>query len=337
MSTPRRERVATQALGLVFLLVLAALGWLTVAIYDKAFSSAVPVYLRTDRVGNQLQENSDVKVRGVVVGSVRNIRVVGDGTEVELAIDPDKLGGLPRDVSARLLPKSVFGQRFVNLVIPADPGGEVLAEGDVIVQDSSAVAIELEQVLNDLLPLLQAVQPQKLAASLGSAAQALDGRGEQLGGTLVELDRYLKALNPYLPELQRDIAKFADLMDTYNEAGPDIIDALADMATTTKTIADQRQDVRELLLTVTAASGELDGFLRPNKETLVALAAESRPILRLLAKHSARFPCLFGAVNDLKPLVAKALGAGTNQPGLHVDLDVKAPTSSGGSGVGSRC
>ncbi|MGH3434758.1 MAG: MCE family protein [Thermocrispum sp.] len=332
----RRERAGTQALGLVFLLLLAALGWLTVAIYNKTFSAAVPVYLRTDRVGNQLQANSDVKVRGVLVGSVREVRVLGAGAQVELAIEPEKLDQLPRNVSARLLPKSVFGQRFVNLVIPEQPDG-TLAEGDVIVQDSSAVAIELEKVLNDLMPLLQAVQPQKLAASLGSAAQALDGRGEQLGGTLVELDRYLTALNPYLPKLQRDIAKFADLADTYNEAGPDIIDALADTATTTNTIAERQQDVREFLLTVTAAADDLDGFLRPNKQTLVALAAEARPILRLLAEHSGSFPCLFAAVNDLKPLVAKALGAGSNEPGLHLELKVKERSGGAAAGVGARC
>jgi len=336
MSAPSKaERTSTQALGLVFLLVLAALGWLTVAIYDKAFSNAVPVLLRTDRVGNQLPVNSDVKVRGVVVGSVREVRVVAGGAEVELAIEPEKLEQLPRNVSARLLPKSVFGQRFVNLVIPEVPDG-TLAQGDVIVQDASAVAIELEKVLNDLMPLLQAVQPQKLAASLGSTAQALDGRGEQLGGTLVELNRYLQRLNPHLPQLQKDIATFADVLDAYDQAGPDIIDALSDTATTTKTIAEQQQDLRELLVTVAAAADDLHGFLRPNSDTLVQLNANSRPILRLLAQHSGRFPCLFHAVNQLKPLVAKALGAGTREPGLHVELSVKKP-SGGSPGVGSKC
>lgn len=336
MNRPSKAtRTGTQALGLVFLLVLGLLGWLTVAIYDKAFSNAVPVLLRTDRVGNQLPANSDVKVRGVVVGSVREVRVVAGGAEVELAIEPEKLELLPRNVSARLLPKSVFGQRFVNLVIPQNPLG-TLAQGDVIVQDASAVAIELEKVLNDLLPLLQAVQPQKLAASLGATAQALDGRGEQLGGTLVQLNSYLERLNPHLPQLQKDIATFADVLDAYDQAGPDIIDALADMATTTNTIAEQRQNVRELLVTVAAAAEDLNGFLRPNSETLVQLTANSRPILRLFAQHSGRFPCLFRAVNRLKPLVSKALGAGTNEPGLHVELGVKRPDG-GPSGVSPVC
>ena len=55
----------------------------------------------------------------------------------------------------------------------------------MIAQDRSATAVEVERVLDDLLPLLQAVQPQKLATTLGALSQALQGRGEQLGQTLV--------------------------------------------------------------------------------------------------------------------------------------------------------
>ncbi|MGH3517222.1 MAG: MCE family protein [Haloechinothrix sp.] len=332
------SRISTQALGVAFLLVLAALGWLTVAIYDKAFSTAVPVTLYADRAGNQLGVNADVKVRGVLVGSVREVTVVDGGVEVELAMQPDKLDALPRNVSARLLPKSVFGQRYVNLVMPGRPDPRALAEGDVITQDRSGVAIELETLLNDLMPLLQAVQPQKLAASLGAVAQALDGQGEQLGGTLVSLNSYLEELNPHLPRLQEDIAKFADVLATYNAAGPDIIDAFSDLSTTTKTIAERRRDVRALLVTVAAASDEVDGFLRPNKENLIKLSDNSRPILELLAQHSARFPCLFESITDLKPLVEKALGAGTNEPGLHVELNVKRSKGNGAAtGAGSKC
>jgi len=47
--------------------------WLTVLQYQHAFQTVAHVTLRTDTVGNQLQEASDVKVRGVIVGEVRAI------------------------------------------------------------------------------------------------------------------------------------------------------------------------------------------------------------------------------------------------------------------------
>ena len=49
----------------------------------------------------------------------------------------------------------------------------MLHDGSVINQDHSSAAIELERVLDDTLPLLQAIQPDKLAATLGALATAL--------------------------------------------------------------------------------------------------------------------------------------------------------------------
>ena len=44
--------------------------------------------LKTDTAGNQLQEASDVKVRGVIVGDVRKVDASTNGATIELAIDP---------------------------------------------------------------------------------------------------------------------------------------------------------------------------------------------------------------------------------------------------------
>ena len=83
-----------------------------------------------------------------------------------------------------MLPKTLFGERYVDLEAPAAPVDGDLHDGALIDQDRSSAAIELERVLDDLLPLLQAIQPDKLAATLGALATALQGRGEQLGNDL---------------------------------------------------------------------------------------------------------------------------------------------------------
>ena len=104
---------------------------------------------------------------------------------------------IPANVSARLLPKTLFGERYVDLVTP--PTGAVgrhIAEGDTIGQDRTTVAIELEKVFEDLLPLLRTVQPEKLAMTLNALASALEGRGTRLGENLVLVDSYFKADQP---------------------------------------------------------------------------------------------------------------------------------------------
>ncbi|WP_158893013.1 MCE family protein [Amycolatopsis anabasis] len=321
----RGARFGTQLAGVAFLVILALLVWFTVAIYDKRFTPTAMVTLKTDRVGNQLEPSSEVKVRGVPFGEVRAVRSSGDGAEIDLAMDPARIGELPSNVSARLLPKTAFGQRYVNLVLPDQPDTRKLAAGDVIPQDRSRNAIELERVLGDLLPLLRAVQPQKLNSSLGAIAQALDTRGKPLGDSIVKLNDLLAQTNPLMPQFKADITGLADVSDVYAAAAPDILRALADLAVPAKTVVDQKENLQALFSSVTTASGDLNDFLRKNKDSIIGLSESSRPTLELLSRYSPEFPCLFDAVNRMKPLMEKALGKGTGEPGLHLELSVQQP------------
>src|SRR5690606_25614325 len=149
------------------------------------------VLLKADRVGNQLKERSDVKVRGLIVGEVEKITSDGTSATVELSLDPDKIDQIPDNVTARLLPKTLFGERYVSLVIPENPSPTHLKKGSVIPQDRTEASREIDRVLDGLLPLLQAVKPDQLATTLGALSQALAGRGDQLGQTLVDMQQYV--------------------------------------------------------------------------------------------------------------------------------------------------
>ncbi len=316
--------IRQRLLGVVFLTVIALFLALTVAFYNNAFTKVVTVTLKTDHVGNQLLTASDVKVRGLVVGEVRAIRSTGDGAELELALQPDKVDLIPEDVSARLLPKTLFGERYVNLVLPEDKSGDHLTDGSVIEQDRSSSAIELEQVLSDLMPVLQAVQPEKLATTLTAVSQALDNRGEPLGRTLVQLDSYLGELNPQLPALKAGISRLADVSDVYADAAPDLVQALTDATTTSRTIVEQRDNLLAMYGTLTTTSRDLTSFLAVNKNNIIQLAGTSRPTLELLAKYAPEYPCLLKGLTEFAPVINEAFGAGTNEPGLHITMEITA-------------
>ena len=71
-------------------------------------------------------DNAEVKLRGVVIGEVRDIEAAGDGARLTLAIEPGRLGQIPADVTAQMLPTTLFGERFVALVPPAVPSARTL-------------------------------------------------------------------------------------------------------------------------------------------------------------------------------------------------------------------
>jgi phospholipid/cholesterol/gamma-HCH transport system substrate-binding protein len=308
------RRLRFQLLGLVFLVVAALFFWTTIAVYDKDFTPVASVRLDTDHVGNQMRAGADVKIRGVVVGEVRSIAVEGDHAALDLALQPSQLGVIPANVSARLLPKTLFGERYVALQIPAQPSPAHLAAGDVIGQDRSSSAVELEKVLGDLMPLLQAVQPQKLSSTLNAVSTALSGRGKQLGQTLDQLSDYFGRLDPSLPDIKADITGLANVSDIYDKAAPDFLHALADLTTTSKTLVDKEQGLADLYSTVSAASVDLTNFLSVNENNIIGLTTQVQPTLDVLAKYAPEYPCLLQQLAASVPEAELAFGKGTAHP-----------------------
>src|SRR5438128_11791301 len=146
-----RESFRTVALrrlfGIAYIGVLIGLISLSIAVYDKAFTPTVNVKLNTDHTGNQLLLKSDVKERGIIVGSVKKVHSVGDGAVITLALDPGRVKDIPSNVVAQILPKTIFGEQYISLVYPDSPSPTTIKKGDVIEQDRSGKALETEKVL----------------------------------------------------------------------------------------------------------------------------------------------------------------------------------------------
>lgn len=323
MSSVRGESIARRRLaGVVFLVVLALLAWLSVALYQKKFTSAAMVTLYTSNVGAEMHPGAQVMVRGVQVGEVRQVSANGTGARLLLAIQPADLSRLPANVTAVMLPTTLFGERYVDFMLPVRPAARTLANGSVIRQNQSHDALELELVLNNLLPTLTAVQPDKLSLTLTAIAQGLSGRGKNLGQTLVTLNAYLRDMTPLLPALDDDIRLLAGLTRTYTQASPAILAALNDFGVTGQTIAAQRADFAALLANLTTASDDLRAFLDANSGNMIRLSADSLPSLRILASYAPEFPCTLRSLAAFVPAVNKVFGAGTRHPGLHVRVVV---------------
>jgi phospholipid/cholesterol/gamma-HCH transport system substrate-binding protein len=305
-------------LGIVFVVVLTAALTASVLQYRKAFTPTAWVTLHADRAGLQLGDGADVKVRGVLVGDVRSVRSDGTGATIRLALDPARIAWIPADVTARLLPKTLFGERYVELVPPAASTAGPIRDGAVITQDRSRTAVELERVLDEALPLLQAVRPDQLAATLGALATALEGRGEQLGANLTRLDAYLRKLNPAMPAIAEDIRTLAVVLDSYDAALPDLLALLRDVTVTARTVTDQRTQLAAFLAETTDTAEVTRGFLDRHGDQLIRLGSVSRPLLELLAAYAPEYPCLTSGLVALQPRVEEVFAGGR----MHITLEV---------------
>jgi phospholipid/cholesterol/gamma-HCH transport system substrate-binding protein len=291
-------------LGVVFLALLVAGVWFTYAIFNKTFTDYEEVKLQTSKIGLQLPARADVKIRGVIVGEVLEFDSNAEGAELTLGIFPSQIDTIPENVTGSIVPKTLFGEKYVSLEVPEDPSAEHLKANDVITR--TVISTEVEQVLSDLYPLLRTVQPAELNMTLNALSTALEGRGEQLGENLETVDSYLKRLNPQIPALIEDLRLTAEVSGTYADVLPEIAQILDDTITTTGTLESKEEQLQALFTDVASFSDTARTFLAQNGDNLVRLGEVSAAQLRVLSRYSTEFPCLTQALVNVGKLEAEA-------------------------------
>jgi phospholipid/cholesterol/gamma-HCH transport system substrate-binding protein len=329
--------------GTIFIALVAALVTLSILIYNKAFTTTVDVTLDSDHIGNQLLVDSDVKERGIIVGSVKSVTSHGTGAIVKLELDPTRVSMIPNNVRARILPKTLFGEQYVALSTPTEVDhAPAIAAGDTIGQDRSKGALEAQTVISDLYPLLTAVQPAQLNATLTALAQALHGRGEELGRTLVNFDHYLRVMNPHTTRMVSDLEKLGQVALEYNSVAPDIFATLNNLQTSAHTVIQREAGFHSLLVDGSDTANVLNSFLSENEQRLITINDQTNQIYPLLNQYSPEFSCLFEGVNTLYKGVTKAIY--NNQIHLSVTADQQnlGPYSAGQEpryirGLGPQC
>ncbi len=291
-------------LGVVFLALLLLGVWFTYAIFNKTFTEYETVKLQTSKIGLQLPARADVKIRGVIVGEVLEFDSNSEGAELTLGIYPSQIDTIPENVTGSIVPKTLFGEKYVSLEVPEAPSPEHLKADDVI--SRTVISTEVEQVLSDLYPLLRTVQPADLNMTLNALSTALEGRGEQLGENLETVDSYLKRLNPQIPALVEDLRLTAQVSGTYADVLPEVAQILDDSITTTGTLEAKEQQLQALFTDVSSFSDTARTFLAQNGDNLVRLGEVSAAQLRVLSRYSTEFPCLLKGIVKAGDLQAEA-------------------------------
>lgn len=287
-------RINHKLLGAVFLSLLLVGVWLTYAVFTKKFSDYDEITLQASKIGLQLPKRADVKVRGVLVGEVLDFEPNADGVSLTLGIYPDQRETIPANVTGSILPKTLFGEKYVDLVIPRSGPRGTIEPGARIAR--TQVSIEVEKVLSDLYPLLTAVQPVELNNTLNALATALEGRGDAIGENLETLDAYLKRMNPKIPLLLDDLRKTAQVSNLYADVLPEVGTILRNTIVTTGTLEDRDAKLRAMFTDVARFSGTARSFLRQNGDNLIRLSELSAAQLRILAKYSPEYPCLTSGI-----------------------------------------
>lgn len=282
----RRELVKLIVFGLVATALLGLL-WSTLL---NVTSGPTHTYVAEFTDVSGLHEGDNVRIAGVRVGRVEELRLVGTRAEVTLSVRADQ----PVFENTRVLIRyqNLIGQRFLALV--AGPGAaRPLPDGGRIPADRTEPSFDLSSLLNGFAPLFSVLEPADVNRLSETIVAVLQGSGPEIDPLLTETARLtntvadrdriigsvLDRLNPVLDQLagkgeQTDalIARTGQLVDGLNDRSDRLFGSVERIAEFTGSardlLSDIRPDLREDLRAGVAASDVFQAQKAPLRDTL---------------------------------------------------------------------
>jgi phospholipid/cholesterol/gamma-HCH transport system substrate-binding protein len=246
-------------------------------------------YEVTAEFGNVLglAEHSAVKLDGVTVGEVDEIRRAGWHAEVVLRLPGDVR--LSPDATARVQQTSLLGEKFVSLD-PGEESGQPLADGDRIALPSTSRGVEVEEVLGATSMLLNGGGLDQVRTISTELHAALDS-GE------VDTRRFLRELTAFITTVDDQRARIVSIMVNLDRLArqvnrdPEVVDrALRDLGPALRVLTAQRKPLVRMLDRLGRFSRVTTRVVRESGRNLVADLRALEPVLTQLRKSGDELP-----------------------------------------------
>lgn len=289
MTAPTATRLGRDlARGVTIAVVLAlvvagALWWVLLDTnqrrYVAMFSGVVGLY-----------EDNDVRVLGVKVGEVDSVEPKGDLVRVELLVDRDVR--IPSGADAVIVSPSLVSDRYVQFS-PAYTGGPAMAEGTVLPLERTATPLEVDELYASLNRVSRTLGPNganangALADLLDTAAANLDGNGEAMNQTIVQLSKLADTLSGS----DQDLFATVDNLQRFTTAlaaSDEQVNRFSEQAAEVSAfLADERGDLAAAVQQLGVALGAVQRFIDENRDRVRSNVDKLASVTRVLVDERA--------------------------------------------------
>jgi phospholipid/cholesterol/gamma-HCH transport system substrate-binding protein len=205
-----------------------------------------------------LYPRANVTYRGVEVGKVTDVDLSATGIVARLSLHSDT--DIPGNVTAQVHSQSAIGEQYVDLV-PTDPNGRGLVDGDVIGSDRTSVAPDIGELLDSTNTALRAIPRDNLKTVVDESYTAFGGLSAELrrivdGATNVAVDT-----NASLPDLTNVIDNAGPILDSQADTADAVAGWASHMADITGQLRDHDAAVSGILAHASPAADEVKALL----------------------------------------------------------------------------
>lgn len=312
-SSPEDVRLAYRAVASLVIVALVAAG-ATVAVRAAygAFSDDFTVATRFDRAGQGLRPGSDVKYRGVNVGKVRSIDL--RDRKVDVVLQLEQGAEIPADTTATVRPKTLFGEKYVELSVQPDDG-PALEEGDLV--QAAGTGLEVEELVDTTDGLLRQVDADDVATLMDELVETSRGEGDRVA---LLIDRSVEAaavLDDTLDAQLRAVDSAARFARQYRDIGPTVNSINTELNELLPTFNAAREDYQRLLATLKPLADHLAELIDVNEADIGELLANGNNIVRVLTARKANISESIRGLATYTATLADAIAPGTLPDGTR--------------------
>lgn len=310
--TDRNRQVVSGGIGIVVLVALITLG-------IKAAFGAYDDHYRIQgsfaAAGQGLIEGSDVKIRGLDIGEVASIELEENRALITLDIEPER--DIPVDAEAVIRPKTLFGEKFVDILpgeneltgpyLASAPVDDACPDPEIPCITNTLGGFELERVLADTYPILQAIDPAELAVVLDELAKAGDGLGPTINRSIVNASTLAELGVSNDAEFRQLTADLALLSEELEQIAPELRRGAENLNAALPSLNARRDQLNAALVQLGRLSGDVADLLDNNRSfTENALTNGARSV-EVLHRHRGQLQPLLVGIEQYTSTLAEAI------------------------------
>jgi phospholipid/cholesterol/gamma-HCH transport system substrate-binding protein len=332
-----RSKLAPAVVGRLIVAVLCTA--LVVAFLQRPGPKKMIVQADFQRAGLNVRPGDEVRVRGMPVGTISAITIDRSNLTARYKMSLEPNAQVAKDSGATLVPKTLFGDKYVELDPPA-PGAPLMGNGAHIPLARTASVTELQQVLDRFIPELQAVDPVELGATVAAMA---NGFGLTAADLRAASEGFTGAFNQFSAS-QSDFATifqhFPGVADTFTQHTGDLVSSARNFSQLADVLSKNEPALARSLSADTDLLNRANELLTSEGDRMSRITRNGLDVLAIVDQYPGKFGEFLAAVPVYLNGVERATRTGVfraiqaNVIVLFPTFDAKGNLGHGQSGPG---
>jgi phospholipid/cholesterol/gamma-HCH transport system substrate-binding protein len=278
-------RVVRSGVALIVLVALVVGAVLLVRMANGDYAGDYHLTGMFPRAGEGLQPGSEVVFRGVQVGRVSTISLVGSRAEVSVLIQPTFR--VPTTATATIRPVNLFGAEEMSLTTPGGnaDGGPYLAPGSTFAH--AIMSSEIGDLFAAATPLLNQVNTVNLSDVISELAQASNGEGPRIASAIQEGSKLAGFLDSTLAAQLNALNSFARFSAVLAPDAPAINGISQQENIALPVFNNDVADYQRLLESLTPFANQLATILSDYHPDIATILASGDNVARVLTAQQA--------------------------------------------------